>query len=143
MNKSESEIKTLLQTYRKITVLGLSPDRTKASHRIPMFMRTQGYEIIGVYPEKTEIAGVTMYQNLSEVPVADRAFVNVFRRSEKIPQVVDEILAVGGVKVMWLQLGIVNPLAEKRAEEAGLAVVSDRCLLVEYNHHFRSEPEVL
>lgn len=142
MNTSDAEIKTLLQTYRKIVVLGMSPDRTKASHRIPMFMRTQGYEIIGVYPEKTEIAGVRMYQHLSEVPLADRAFVNVFRRSEKIPQVVDEILEVGGVKVLWLQLGIVHPIAEKRAELAGLSVVSDRCLLIEYNRHFSSAQEV-
>ena len=137
MNTSDAEIKKLLQAYNKITVLGLSPDPTKASHRIPMFMRNQGFEIIGVYPEKTEIAGVRMYQQLSEVPLADRAFVNVFRRSEKIPQVVDEILEVGGVEVMWLQLGIANPSAEKRAEAAGLAVVSDRCLLIEYNRHFR------
>ena len=142
MNASGAEIKTLLRTYRKITVLGLSPDRSKASHRIPMFMRTQGYEISGVYPEKTEIAGIKMYQDLCEVPLADRAFVNVFRRSEKIPQVVDDILAVGGVKLMWLQLGIANPIAEKRAEDAGLAVVSDRCLLIEYNRHFKSAQEV-
>lgn len=137
MNTSDAEIKKLLQDYRKITVLGLSPDHTKASHRIPMFMHAQGYEIIGVYPQKTEISGVTMYQHLSDVPVADRAFVNVFRGSSKIPQVVDEILGVGGVKVMWLQLGIVNSQAEERAEAAGLSVVSDRCLLIEYNRHFR------
>lgn len=141
MNTSDAEIKTLLQIYRKITVLGLSPDRTKASHRIPMFMRTKGYEIVGVYPEKAEIDGVTMYQKLSEVPLADRAFVNVFRRSDKIPQVVDEILGVSGVEVMWLQLGIINPAAEARAEAAGLSVVSDLCLLIEYNRHFRSGPE--
>ncbi len=143
MNTSDAEIKKLLQTYRKITVLGLSPDHTKASHRIPMFMRNQGYEIIGVYPEKIEIAGVRMYQHLSEVPLNDRAFVNVFRRNEKIPQVVDEILEVGGVEVMWLQLGITNPPAEKRAELEGLAVVSDLCLLIEYNRHFRSAQEVV
>ena len=141
MNTTDAEIKTVLQTYRKITVLGLSPDRKKASHRIPMFMRTQGYEIVGVYPEKTEIAGVIMYQRLSDVPPADRAFINVFRRGEKIPQVVDELLGTGGVEVMWLQLGIVNTSAETRAEAAGLSVVSDRCLLIEYNRHFRPVPE--
>ncbi len=134
MNTTSSDIKNILQNYRKITVLGLSPDHTKASHRVPIFMRSQGYEIIGVYPKKAEIVGIKMYQHLSEVPLEDRVFVNVFRRSEKIPEVVDEILSLGGVKVMWLQLGIANPAAEKRAEAAGLAVVSDRCLLIDYSH---------
>lgn len=138
MNTNDSEIKNILETFKRITVIGLSPDDQKPSHRIPVFMRRQGYHITGVYPNETDIDGMKIYQKLTDVPPADREFVNVFRRSEKIPQVVDEILSAGGVKVLWLQLGIVNAEAEKRAEAAGLKVISDRCLLVEYNRLLRS-----
>lgn len=68
--------------------------------------------------------------------MADRRFVNVFRRSENIPEVVDEVLALGGTEVLWLQLGIAHPEAEKKAERAGLKVVSDRCLIIEHRKHF-------
>lgn len=141
MNTNDTEIKKILETYNRITVLGLSPDRTKPSHRIPMFMQTQGYTIAGVYPKAADI-NIDMYLALQDVPPIHREFVNVFRSSEKIPMVVDEILKIGGVKVLWLQLGIANSEAEKRAEQAGIAVISNRCLLVEYNRHFKGEREV-
>lgn len=139
MNTTDADIKNILETYKKITVLGLSPDQSKPSHRIPMFMRNHGYQIVGVYPKEIEVSGVKIYQSLAEVPASDREFVNVFRGADKIPMIVDEILNLGGVKVIWLQLGIKNAEAEKRAEKAGLAVVSDRCLLIEYNRHFKPE----
>lgn len=132
MNTNDLEMKSILETFKRITVVGLSPDEAKPSHRIPVFMRRQGYQVSGVYPREYEIAGIKIYPALAEVPIADREFVNVFRRSDKIPTIVDEVLEVGGVKVLWLQLGITNASAENRAEAAGLKVVSDRCLLIEY-----------
>jgi predicted CoA-binding protein len=87
---------------------------------------------VGTYPKEKEIAGFKIYKTLAEVPAEYRKFVDVFRASDKIPDVVDEILAAGGVEVLWLQLGISHPEAEKRAEDAGLRVVSNRCLAIEY-----------
>jgi uncharacterized protein len=73
---------------------------------------------------------------LKEVPETNRKFVDVFRRSEAIPEVVDEVLSAGGVEVLWLQLGIAHADAERRAEEAGIKVISNRCLLVEHKKLF-------
>lgn len=132
MNTNDTDIKKILTDYKQICVIGLSPDPTKPSHSVPMFMSSKGYEITGVYPGTSEIKGHKIYPNLADVPADKRTFVNVFRRSEKIPEVVDEVLRLGGVKVLWLQLGISHPEAEKRAEAAGIKVVSNRCLLIEY-----------
>ena len=132
MNTNNEDIKKILIDYKKICVVGFSPDASKPSHSVPLFMKSKGYEIVGVYPRGQENAGVKVYPQLSDVPEADRKFVNVFRRSEAISEVVDEVLRLGGTKVLWLQLGISNPEAEKRAEQAGILVVSNRCLLIEY-----------
>ena len=69
------------------------------------------------------------------MPASHRKFVDVFRRPEHIPDVVDEAIAVGGVEVLWLQLGISNPEAEAKAEAAGIKVISNRCLLIEYEKY--------
>lgn len=131
MNVNDNEIANILRQYKKMTVLGLSPDPSKPSQGVPLFMRGHGYEIAGVYPGQKEIAGIPIYESLAAVPAPLRKFVDVFRRPEHIPAVVDEVLQVGGVEVLWLQLGISHPEAEARAEKAGLKVVSNRCLKIE------------
>lgn len=135
MNVKESEIKQILGQYKKITVYGLSTDESKPSQRIPVFMREHGYDVVGIYPRHEEIAGFKIFKKLNDVPLEHRKFLDVFRRSEQIPEVVDEVLKVGGVEVLWLQLGITHPEAEKKAEAAGVKVVSDRCLLIEYKKY--------
>jgi hypothetical protein len=136
MNVNQDDIQQILKDYKRITVLGLSPDPSKPSHEVPVYMKSKGYDIVGVYPKEKQIAGITIYQHLKDVPLEYRKFVDVFRRSDRIPEVVDEVLAVGGVEVLWLQLGITNPEAEKRAEAAGLKVVSNRCLLIEHRRYW-------
>lgn len=135
MNVKDSEFKSLLNHYKKITVIGISPDASKPSQRIPLYMKAQGYEVVGVNPGHSEIAGIKIYSSLAEVPADYRKFVDVFRRPDHIPSVVDEVLKVGGVEVLWLQLGIEHPEAEEKAEKAGIRVVSDRCLLVEHRNY--------
>lgn len=132
MNVKDSEIKEILEKYGKMTVMGLSPDPSKPSHSVPLFMRSKGYQIIGTYPEPGEYGGFKVVQNLKDVPAEYRKFVDVFRGPPAIPRVVDEILEVGGVEVIFLQLGITHPEAEKRAEDAGIRVISNRCLYIEY-----------
>ena len=137
MNVQENEIKSLLLKYRKFCVYGLSPDATKASHYVPDYMREQGWEMVGTYPKKHEANGFKIYQELKDVPLEYRKFLDVFRSSEKIPDLVDEVLSVGGTEVLWLQLGISHPEAEARAEKAGLKVVSNHCLIPEHKKWFR------
>jgi len=136
MNVDQSEIKTLLNQYKKFTVYGLSPDEEKASHYVPEYMREQGWEIVGTYPKIHSAGGFKIYSSLEEVPMEYRKFVDVFRSSERVPEVVEEILKVGGVEVLWLQLGISHPEAEGRAEKAGIRVVSNRCLIIEHKRFF-------
>lgn len=136
MNVAENEIKDLMDQYKKITVYGLSGDPTKASHSVPVYMRRYGWDIVGTYPKPHTDGGFQIYKSLRDVPAEYRKFVDVFRSSEKIDEVVDEVLAVGGVEVLWLQLGILNPSAERRAEAAGIKVVSDRCLVIEHQKYF-------
>ena len=137
MNVKESEIKGLLAKYKKFVVYGLSPDGTKPSQRVPLFMKSKGYEAVGIYPGEKEINGFKIFQSLKEVPTEYRKFVDVFRRPEHIPQVVDEAIAAGGVEVLWIQLGITHPEAEKKAESAGIKVISNKCLHIEYEKYFK------
>ena len=137
MNVADSEFKELLSTYKKFVVYGLSPDDSKPSQKVPQFMKSKGYDVVGTYPGHSEIAGFKIYQKLADVPSEYRKFVDVFRSSDRVPQVIDEAIAAGGVEVIWLQLGISNPDAEAKAEKAGIRVVSTRCLHIEYLKHMQ------
>lgn len=132
MNVPENKIGELLLKYKKICVYGLGTDETKPSFTIPNYIRSQGWDVVGVHPREHNVGGFKTYKSLAEVPAEYRKFLNIFRASDKIPQVVDEVLEVGGVEVLWLQLGITNPEAEKKAEDAGLKVVSDHCIAIEH-----------
>ena len=136
MNVQPSEFLEILQKYKKITVIGISPHADRPSQQIPLYMKKHGYDVVGVNPGHSEIAGIKIYPSLADVPLEYRKFVDVFRRSDAIPEVVDEVLKAGGVEVLWLQLGITHPEAEGKAEAAGLKVISDHCLLVEHRNLF-------
>ncbi|UXR65950.1 CoA-binding protein [Bdellovibrio bacteriovorus] len=136
MNVQDSEFKALLEKYRKFSVYGLSPDATKPSHYVPAYMKDHGWDVVGTYPKAHDVGGFKIYSSLKDIPPEYRRFVDVFRSSDRIPEVVDEVLAVGGVEVLWLQLGITNPEAEERAEKAGIKVVSNRCLIIEHKKWF-------
>lgn len=136
MNVKDNEIKDLLSKYQKFAVYGLSPDPTKASHYVPVYMRDQGWQMVGTYPKAHTSSGFQIFSQLSDVPAEYRKFVDVFRSSDRIPELVDEVLAVGGVEVLWLQLGIAHIEAERRAEKAGIKVVSNRCLIIEHKKWF-------
>lgn len=132
MNVSEKEIPELLKNHKKITVYGLSPNPTKPSHSVPLHMKKRGFDVVGIYPGETDVAGIKIYGRLSEVPKQYLDFVNVFQRSEKIPSIVDEIIKLKATSIIWLQLGIAHPEAEKKAEMAGIKVISNRCIYIEW-----------
>lgn len=137
MNVKDQEIKSLLNKYKKFTVYGLSPESSKPSFYVPEYMKDHGWDVVGVYPKAHAEGGFKIYPKLQDVPAEYRKFVDVFRASEKVPDVVEEVLTVGGVEVLWLQLGIAHPQAEQRAESAGLQVVSNRCLIIEHKKWFK------
>lgn len=130
-NPSDDVIRDLLKRYRKIAVIGISPRPERASYYVTEYMIEQGYEIYGVRPAQAEILGRPCYPKVSDVP-GPLEIVDVFRASEAIPEIVDEILPLKP-KVLWLQSGITHPEAEERARAAGISVVSNRCLLQEHS----------
>lgn len=131
---TDSKLRDLLDV-ETIAVVGCSTTPGKAAHDIPQYMRDQGYEIVPVNPYADEIFGREAYDSLSEVP-EDIEMVNVFRPSEEVPEIVDDVLERheehGDVESVWLQLGIRDDEAADRAVDAGLDVVQDRCLKVEH-----------
>ena len=133
----------LLQKYRRIAVVGLSPKAARTSYAVAQYMQEQGYRIIPVNPlaaGKT-ILGEPCYATLMEAAAAISAqggeidIVNVFRRSEDIPPVLEQVLAIKDqvkLKVLWLQQGISHAASEQAASAAGLEVVSDACIKTEH-----------
>lgn len=118
----------ILLRYKKIAVVGISNDRTRASNGVSRYMLRQGYEIIPVNPLIQEFEGIPAVPDLLAAP-GGIEIVNIFRRPEHVPAIVEAAIAKGA-KAIWMQQGIVNEEAAKRAREAGLDVVQDQCILV-------------
>jgi predicted CoA-binding protein len=112
-----------LRNSRTIAVVGLSNDPARDSYRVSKYMQSRGYRIIPVNPMIQETLGEKSYPNLKSVP-GPIDMVDIFRRSEYVPPVVDEAIEVG-VKYIWMQDGVVHPEAAARAEAAGIPVVMD------------------
>jgi uncharacterized protein len=124
------EIKTLLETAKTIAVVGLSSSPLRPSYGVAAYMQTHGYRIIPVNPTIKGALGEKAYATLSEVP--ERIdIVDVFRRSEFVPEVVDEAIRLQ-VPAIWLQEGVIHEGAAEKARAAGIQVVMDRCILKEH-----------
>lgn len=122
----------ILTHCRTIAVVGLSPKPHRASFDVARYMQGQGYRIIPVNPNATEVLGEKAYASLTEAAQHEHIdLVNCFRNSEDIPPIVDEAIAIGA-QAVWMQLGIRHPAAAARAEAAGLLVVQDHCLMVDH-----------
>jgi predicted CoA-binding protein len=126
----------ILTTYRTIAMVGLSDDPYRPSHFAAIYMQSWGYDIIPVNPRLAgrTILGQPVYASLSDIP-RPVEIVDVFRRAEDVPPIAEEAIAIGA-KVLWLQLGIVNEAAARRAREAGLEVVMNRCVKIEHARFF-------
>ena len=131
MNDTEALEREMLRKAKTIAVVGLSdkPDRSSftVSQRMQHF-----YKIIPVNPSLTEVLGERCYQSLSEIPENIQIdLVNIFRRSDQVDSVVDEAI-VRNVPYIWMQLGVVNEAAAKRAKAAGIKVIMDACIAVSH-----------
>lgn len=129
-NPPPEEIAGILRRYRRVAVVGLSDKPDRPSNEVARYLQAQGYEVVPVNPTIEAALGQRAYPSLRDVP-GPVEVVDVFRRSEQVPPVVEDAIAVGA-KVVWLQEGIVNEGAAARARAAGLAVVQDRCMLKEH-----------
>jgi predicted CoA-binding protein len=123
-------IERILKESKAIAVVGISTNRDRPSHTVASYLREQGYVIIPVNPTIEEWEGLKAYPSLSAIP-GPVDMVDIFRRSEDVPPVVDEAIKIGA-KVVWMQEGIVNEEAASKAGAAGLDVVMDRCALKEH-----------
>ena len=124
---SDKEIAELLRTARTIAVVGLSSKKWRASYGVAEFLQSSGYRIIPVNPKEKEVLGEKSYARLEDVPEKPD-IVDVFRRSEAVPEIVESAIRLGA-KAVWMQEGVANEEAAARAQAAGLLVVQDTCIL--------------
>jgi predicted CoA-binding protein len=110
---------------RTIAVVGLSSNPARPSYRVASYMKSQGYRIIPVNPNETNVFGKPAYPTLAAVP-GTIDLVDIFRKSEDVLPIVEDAIACG-VKAIWMQEGVINEQAAVRAKESGLLVVMDRC----------------
>ncbi|HKI08678.1 MAG TPA: CoA-binding protein [Nitrososphaeraceae archaeon] len=127
---SASDIRKILE-LRNIAVVGMSNTEGKPANFVPKYLIENGYNIIPVNPTTSEVLGRKSYASISDVP-EQVDIVDVFRRSEDVPTIVEDAINKKGVKVIWMQSGIYNEEAERRAKENGIDVVFNRCMKVEH-----------
>jgi uncharacterized protein len=130
-------IAAILEQYRKLAVVGLSSKPMRASHGVAAYMQERGYRIIPVNPRETSVLGERAFASLEEVP-EDVEVVVIFRRSEYVPEVVEQAIRKGA-RVVWMQEGVEHEAAAQRARQAGLEVVQNRCILKEHAKRFVAE----
>jgi predicted CoA-binding protein len=129
-NPDDAAIRRLLETARRIAVVGLSPKPHRDSNRVARYLLDRGYEVVPVYPRDETILGQKVHRRVQDVP-GRLDLVDVFRRSEELAGVVDDALRARA-PALWFQLGCVDEEAARRAVAAGVTVVMDRCVMVEH-----------
>ncbi|WP_413437999.1 CoA-binding protein [Sulfuriferula sp. GW1] len=130
VNPDPDVIKALLQRAKSIAMVGLSPQPKRPSHGVARHMQQFGYRVVPVRPLVQEVLGEKAYSCLAELPFPVD-IVNVFRAAEHIPQLVEECIQIE-CPVIWIQQGIIHEQAARRANQAGLIVVMDRCIYRDY-----------
>lgn len=120
----------ILKRCRVIAVVGLSSNRFRPSYDVSGYMQKAGYRIIPVNPREREVLGEKAYARLEDIPEPVDC-VNIFRRPEAVPEIVDSAIAIGA-RAVWMQLDVAHAEAAEKARAAGLLVVEDRCLLIEH-----------
>lgn len=130
MLTSDEDLRRVLQEHHVIATVGASGTEDKAAHDVPLYLQEHGYEIVPVNPASGEVLGQTTFDDLSEVD-RDVDVVQVFRPADEAPGIARKAVAIGA-KVLWLQEGITSDEAREIAEDGGLEIVMDECMMV--NH---------
>src|ERR687889_2319960 len=131
---TDSEIRKFYE-LKNIAVVGMSKNEEKPAHFVPKYLIEHGYNIIPVNPTITEVLGRKSYPSIADMP-EDVDVVDVFRRSEDVSVVVIDAMKKKGIKVIWMQEGIYNEEAERKAKENGMDVVYNRCMMAEHKRLF-------
>ena len=135
VNSKSEEIIEIFKNTKTIAIAGLSPDASKASNMVAVYLQNAGFKIIPVYPKEDTILGEKVYRNISEIPFKID-MVDIFRKPDAIAEIIDEAIARGDVDVVWTQLGLVNNEAAAKALKAGLKVVQNKCTKIEHRNLF-------
>jgi len=137
--QADENICKILKNAKIIVIVGLSPKPHRASNQVAKYMQEKGYKIIPVYPREDKILGEKVYRSLDEIDF-EVDIVDIFRKSEDTPEIVEKAVKLPGVKCIFLQEGIKNEKSKELAKNANIFYVEDKCLMVE---HKRCENEGL
>ena len=127
-------LRRILTTYKRVAIVGLSDDWSRPSNFVGKYLLEHGFEVIPVNPKYDEILGQKCYPDLTAIPTPVD-IVDLFQRAERVPPFVDAAIDIGA-RVVWMQLGIVHEETAEKARAAGLEVVMDRCIKIEYARLF-------
>lgn len=137
---SDDFLKEILRSTRVVAVVGVSPNPVRPSHYVARYLGLKGYRVMPVNPGHAgqTILGQTVYPDLASIPAeAGVDMVDIFRRPDAVPAIVDEAMAhLPQLRTIWMQIGVEHPEAARRAEAAGLRVVQNRCPKIEYQRLF-------
>ena len=129
-NPPDNEIIQILNDSKKIAIVGLSPKESRDSNRVARYLIKEGYDVIPVNPGQKEILGKTCYKSIGDIPfqvdIAD-----LFLNSKRVPPVVDQAIEKG-IRVIWMQLGVVHNEAAEKARESGIKVIMNKCIKIEH-----------
>jgi predicted CoA-binding protein len=135
----EDVLKTILSRYKNVAIVGLSNDPTRPSYTVAEYLKNHGFLVVPVNPYVDEVLRERSYRSLLEIPVEIQKtveVVDIFRRSEDVLPIVEQAVKIKALhnvlRVVWMQLGVINETAGKIAKEAGLTVVMDRCMKQEH-----------
>jgi len=128
------DLRRILTDYKRVAIVGLSADWSRPSNFAAKYLLDHGFEVIPVNPKYDEILGQKCYAELRDIPTPVDV-VDLFQRVDRIPPFVDQAIEIGA-KVVWMQLGIIHEEAAQKARDAGLEVVMDRCMKIEYARLF-------
>ncbi len=123
-------ILSVLSKYKRIAMVGLSANPTRPSYFAATYLKDYGYEITPVNPAYEEVMGLKCYPSLDKVPMPLEV-VDIFRKPEEVPAIVDEAIRLGA-KAVWMQLGVIHEAAREKVLDAGLDAVMDRCMKIEH-----------
>lgn len=133
MNVRSDAIRGILERHKTVHMVGLSPKPERDSNKVARYLQAHGFRVIPINPTVDEVLGEKAYPDLATAAEDGRVeLVDVFRRGDTLGPLVDEILELGTVEAVWLQLGVRNPVEEERIVGAGISLVSDRCMKVEH-----------
>ncbi|MAD40847.1 MAG: CoA-binding protein [Arcobacter sp.] len=135
VNSNNEEIIEIFKNTKTIAIAGLSPNEEKASNMVARYLQNAGFKIVPIYPKEDTILGEKVYRSLSEIPFKID-MVDIFRKPNAIADVVDACIARGDIDTVWTQLGLVNNEAAKKASDAGMKVVQNKCTKIEHRNLF-------